>query len=135
MFLVPYFWNIQNPNWATLGLFLMDMGTARWGLEGGETEKEIEAVLLENGFPVVRLWRPQAPEAEGLIFAEMDVSRLKLENFYLWKELSPESPEDSEKDCWFTFQIPKKLWTCKIFQETFWKSFSDLKSLSELLKV
>lgn len=130
MILVPYVWDTRHPDWITFGLFLMDMCSARWSLDEGETTAEVEAMLLENGFPVVRL------ETKGeIVFAEIDASRLKLEHFYIWNELSPSDPENSEKDCWRLFKLPKVLWNCNVFQESFWKPFPDLRILSENLLV
>ncbi len=130
MFLVPYVWDTTtNPDWISFGVFLMDMGSARWSLEG-ETLEEIQAMLLENGFPVTRLL-----SAQEIVFAEIDPARLKLEHFYIWNDLSPSEPENSEKDCWRLFKVPKCLWNCKVFQESFWEPFPDLKSVSQFLLV
>ena len=142
MFLVPYFWDTSsNREWVNFGLFVMNRGDALWGLEEEEANSKecIEGMLLENGFPVTRLIYPSdlpsPPPSQEMVFAEMDPSRLKLQNFYIWSELSLSDPADSEKDCWRVFKIPKVLWSCKIFQEHFWNSMKNLKEISQILQV
>lgn len=112
MILIPYFWDTTNPNWTTLGLFLSSGGREAWELDDSETDAEIMAQLLENGFPVTRLTR-----LGGAVYALIDQSRLKMAHFYHWSEVNHTS-----EDVWRTLNIPNALWSCPVFKEHFWKS-------------
>ena len=114
MILVPYFWDTTNPNWTTLGVFLSSGGREAWELDGSETDSEIMAQLLENGFPVTHLSR-----TGNTVCAHVDLARLKMDHFYHWSEINHTS---SKEDVWRTFKIPNALWTCPVFKEHFWKS-------------
>jgi hypothetical protein len=114
MILVPYFWDTVNPDWTTLGVFLSSGGKEAWMLEDSETDAEIIAQLLENGFPVTKLTRLGAA-----VYALIDQARLKMAHFYQWSEVNHTS---SEEDVWRTLNIPNALWSCPVFKEHFWKS-------------
>jgi hypothetical protein len=114
MILVPYFWDTANPNWTTLGVFLSSGGKEAWDLDDSETDAEIMSQLLENGFPVTDL-----THVDNIVYARIDLTRLKMDHFYHWSEVNYKS---SEEDVWRTFKIPNALWSCTVFKEHFWKS-------------
>ena len=116
MILAPYFWNIADPNWFKLGIFLCAGGRELWNIGDKDTDKQILKMLKENGFPVLDLKRHT-----GLILASID-PKSNLSEFYMWDEIDP---RNSSEDVWRTFMIPTALWTCPVFREHFWKS-SDL---------
>ena len=114
MILVPYFIDKVNPDWTSLGIFLCNGGRAVWDLDESDTDSEITAMLLENGFPIIQLRR-----SGTTIFAEVDFTRLKMDHFYIWSEINHTT---SEKDVWRIFKIPNALWSCLVFKEQYWKS-------------
>jgi len=119
MILVPYFWKDRGPNWSELSVFLCSGGRQMWSAEG--TDKVITKMLKDNGFPVVSM-----KKEPGVIYAQIDHSKLKMDDFYSWTELDP---DNSDEDCWRTFIIPKALWSCAIFKEHIIKSM-NLPSIS-----
>ena len=96
MILVPYFWDTSkvNPNWLKLAVFLCNGGREYWTLEGGETDRAIKKMLLDNGFPLSKLTR-----AGDTVYALIDHTKLKMGNFYQWKD------KISDNDMWRTFTI------------------------------
>jgi hypothetical protein len=112
MILVPYFIDRVNPNWLKLNIFLRSGGRETWSEDG--TDKAIQKMLKENGFPVLNIKREQ-----GVIYAQIDNSKLLMDDFYKWDEIDPKV---SEEDVWRTFLIPSTLWTCPVFKENFWKT-------------
>lgn len=93
-------------------MFLRSGGRELWSEEG--TDKAIQKMLKENGFPVLNIKKEQ-----GVIYAQIDNSKLLMDDFYKWDEIDPQV---SEEDVWRTFLIPSALWTCPVFKENFWKS-------------
>ena len=112
MFLVPYFKDTSDPNWLQLGIFLCEGGRSVWFSEA-TSESEIRELLEENGFPVLTL-----STRNDTIFAEIDLTRMNLANFYLWPEIDPKT---SDRDVWRVLQIPVALWSCPVFKQHFWK--------------
>jgi hypothetical protein len=118
MILIPYFWNTTNPNWTKFGLFLCNNGTEAWTINETDTDNEITKTLLENGFPVTTL------KHDGhRVYANIDYTRMKMENFYLWDEIDPKTTSDP-KDVWRIFNIPIALWCCPVFKDQYWKTSS-----------
>lgn len=112
MFLVPYFKDTTNPNWLQLGVFLCEGGRSVWFSEA-TSESEIRELLDENGFPLLTLIT-----RNDTIFAEIDLTRMNMANFYLWSEIDPKT---SDRDVWRLLQIPVALWSCPVFKQHFWK--------------
>ena len=122
MILIPFFKDTQNPNWLKMGVFLCSGGREFWTVDG--TDSEISEMLLENGFPVLKIER-----SGDTVYAEIDASRLKLQNFYLWSEVDHTT---ATEDVWRIYTIPTSLWTCSIFKEHFWKT-SGIQAFSQHL--
>jgi hypothetical protein len=78
-------------------------------------------MLKDNGFPIINLKR-----SSTAIFATVDVSKLRLADFYLWSDIDPKT---SENDVWRLYKIPTALWSCPVFQDNFWKT-SDILPIS-----
>ena len=116
MILIPYFWNTTDPNWTKFALFLCNNGTEAWTINETDTDNEIIQTLLENGFPVTKL------KHDGhRVYANIDYTRMKLENFYLWDEIDLTKTNET-KDIWRIFNIPMALWCCPVFKEHYWKT-------------
>jgi hypothetical protein len=113
MILLPYFIDTSNANWFKLNVFLSEGGKAFWHTD--DTEKQVKKMLKENGFPLLSLKTEQ-----GVIYANIDSTKLTLSDFYQWSELA--DPQVSNEDVWRTFLIPKALWSCPIFKQEFWAS-------------
>lgn len=113
MILLPYFIDTSNPNWTKLNMFLTSGGKAFW--HSDDSEKQIKKMLKDNGFPLLSLKTEQ-----GVIYANVDSTKLNMYEFYQWSEL--ESPSNSEDDLWRTFLIPTALWSCPVFKQEFWAS-------------
>ena len=112
MILIPYFIDKVNPNWLKLNIFLRSGGRETWFEDG--TDKAIQKMLKENGFPLINIKREQ-----GVIYAEVDSSKLLMDDFYKWNEIDP---SESDEDVWRSFLIPRSLWSCSVFKDNFWKS-------------
>jgi hypothetical protein len=112
MIVVPYFVDTSNDEWHKLHIFLRSGGRELWSAEG--TDKAIQKMLNDNGFPVVKCKKEQ-----GVIYAQIDNSKLQMNDFYTWDEIDPEV---SDEDVWRTFLVPNSLWTCPVFKEFFWKT-------------
>jgi hypothetical protein len=125
MILVPYFVDKRNPNWITLGVFLCEGGRSAWGIDA-ENDSDITAMLLDNGFPVIKFDR----RLPGTVFAQIDYDRIKMEHFYLWDEIDPKK---SENDVWRFFKIPRSLWSCPIFRDHFHKSVDMIGDVNKVL--
>ena len=111
MFLVPYFKDCSTPNWIQLGVFLSEGGRSVWYTEA-TTESDIRSLLEDNGFPTLHL-----TTHNDTIYAEIDLTRMNLNDFYLWSEVDLKT---SDRDVWRTLQIPVALWSCPVFKEHFW---------------
>ena len=120
MYLIPYFWDTSNPDWYRLGFFLLEGGRSLWLVDDEISEAELEAMLLENGFPVTGFTR----DTDNRIFAEIDPARLNLAAFYRWNEVNPAT---AEEDVWREFEVPRQFWNCPIFQLHFWKDLQGLR--------
>jgi hypothetical protein len=114
MLLIPYFWDTSNPNWTSLGLFLCSGGDACWSVDVTDTDIQIKSMLSENGFPVTSIIRNNN---RGVIYAEIDRSKLNLADFYLWSELDSLT---TDTDVWRILRIPNALHSCPVFTEQFW---------------
>jgi len=115
-YLVPYFKDVSsNPNWINLGIFLCEGGRSLWSLEESDTDADIKSMLKDNEFPVLNL-----RHLGNIIYAEIDMSAIKMSDFYQWTDLI--NPKTSESDVWRTLPIPKALWSCPVFKEHFWDS-------------
>jgi hypothetical protein len=112
MIVVPYFVDTSNDEWHKLHIFLRSGGRELWSAEG--TDKAIQKMLNDNGFPVVKCKKEQ-----GVIYAQIDNSKLQMNDFYTWDEVDPGV---SDEDVWRTFLVPSSLWTCPVFKEFFWKT-------------
>jgi hypothetical protein len=109
MILVPYFIE-RLDDWISVNIFLSSGGRELWNIDQ-EKDKQILKMLKENGFPVKTL-----EKKSGLIYAEIDRSKLDLSTFYTWDEIDPET---SEEDVWRKLMIPVSLWSCPIFRESY----------------
>ena len=110
MLLIPYFIE-SNPNWTKLSLFLCEGGRSVWSID--MSDKEIKALLKDNGFPVLSLTRDG-----DKVYAVIDHKTLKMSDFYQWTDINPKT---AEQDVWRTLHIPSALWSCPVFKEHFWK--------------
>ena len=113
MILLPYFIDTSNSNWIKLNLFLSDGGKTLWYTD--DTDKEVKKMLKDNGFPLLSLKKEQC-----VIYANIDSTKLKHDDFYQWSELTDHSK--SEDDLWRTCLIPIALWSCPVFKQEFWAS-------------
>lgn len=122
MLLIPFFWD-KSKEWMRLGVFLCTGGREFWSVDDGDTDADIKEMLKDNGFPVISL-----NHKDGAVFAEIDPS-IDLKNFYLWSEVDPKT---SENDLWRIYNIPRALWPCKVFRDSFWKTSGILPVSSNL---
>lgn len=106
-----------------MGVFLCTGGREFWSVDDGDTDADIKEMLKDNGFPVRSL-----NHKDGAVFAEIDPS-IDLKNFYLWSEVDPKT---SENDLWRIYNIPRALWPCKVFRDSFWKTSGILPVSSNL---
>jgi len=113
MLVVPYFVKKSNSNWLTLGLFLCEGGRSVWSVDD-MTDKEIKAMLKENGFPVLSL-----QHLGQTVYASINLDAIKMSDFYMWADVDPMK---ADEDVWRTIQIPLDLWSCPVFKSYFWKS-------------
>jgi hypothetical protein len=120
MYLIPYVWDTRSPDWYKLAFFLLEGGRSLWLVDETASDAELEAMLLENGFPVVRFTR----DSGDRIFAEIDPTRLNLAAFYRWNEVDPAT---AQEDVWREFEIPRQFWNCPIYQLHFWKGLEGLR--------
>ena len=93
-------------------------GTETWYIDDKDTNKQITKTLLENGFPLINLQRDK-----NYVYAKIDYTRMKLQNFYLWDQINPKDFTEP-KDVWRIFNIPNALWSCPIFKEHYWSMAS-----------
>lgn len=122
MILIPYYIETTNPALKVVHVFLCSGGRSLWSVKG--TNKSILQMLEENGFPV-----KSVKKESDIIYALIDDTRLKKDDFYTWDEINPQV---SEEDIWRTFLIPTVLSTCPIFKEKFIES-SNLPALNTLI--
>ena len=120
MYLIPYVWDTRSPDWYRLAFFLLEGGRSLWLVDEVASDAELEAMLLENGFPVVRFTR----DSGDRIFAEIDPARLNLAAFYRWTEIDPAT---AQEDVWREFEIPRQFWNCPVYQLHFWKDLEGLR--------
>jgi hypothetical protein len=92
---------------------LSEGGKSFWHTD--DTEKQVKKMLKENGFPLISLKTEQ-----GVMYANIDASKLNRNDFYSWSELT--DPSKAEDDVWRTFLIPVALWSCPVFKQEFWVS-------------
>lgn len=111
-YLVPYFKDVSNPNWIHLGVFLCEGGRSVWSLDVSDSDSDIQAMLLDNGFPVLNLRR-----VGSTVYAEIDRGAIKMTDFYEWTDVDPMK---STSDVWRILTIPVALWSCPVFKEHFW---------------
>lgn len=123
MILVPFFWDSEGTkDWINFGVFLCSGGRQYWSVDEGTTSEDIEAMLNENGFPVANI------SVKGdMVFAEIDRTKVCMEDFYLWSEIDPKT---SEEDVWRIYKIPAALWSCPIYKQFFWKTSGILDSIA-----
>jgi hypothetical protein len=118
MLLIPFSWDTDSKNgWIKFGVFLCSAGREIWSVDDTSTDADMKDLLEANGFPVLKITR--MPTA---VFAYIDHTTLKLNDFYLWSEVDPSK---SQEDVWRIYNIPRALWTCEVFKEHFWKT-SDI---------
>ena len=123
MILVPFFWDTEaSKDWINFGVFLCSGGRQSWSVDEGTTSEDIEVMLNENGFPVANI------SVKGdMAFAEIDRTKVCMEDFYLWSEIDP---KNSEQDVWRIYKIPAALWSCPVYKEFFWKTSGILDSIA-----
>ena len=119
MYLIPYFWD-PGTEWCRLGFFLLEGGRSLWLVDDTTSEAELEAMHLENGFPVIGFTR----DTGNRIFAQIDPARLHMSAFYRWDEINPAT---AQEDVWREFEVPRQFWNCPIFQLHFWKDLHGLR--------
>jgi hypothetical protein len=126
MILVPFFWDTEtSKDWISFGVFLCSGGRQYWSVDDGTSSKEVKTMLNENGFPVINI------SVKGdMAFAEIDRTKLCMEDFYLWSEVDPKT---SEEDVWRIYKIPAALWSCPVYKEFFWKTSGILDSIAGCL--
>lgn len=112
MILVPYFRDTRNPDWTKYGVFLCEGGKSLWSVEDKATLASVKKMLKENDFPLLNL-----KKVDGVLYAEIDVTQLVLDNFYVWSEVSL----GSDNDVWRILDIPTALWSCAVFKEHYIK--------------
>ena len=112
MILIPYFWNTTNQDWIQFGVFLCEGGRSLWSVEDKATLAATKKMLKENGFPLLSLTK-----TDGVLYAEIDYTKMNMNDFYLWSEV----PLGSEQDVWRVLPIPKALWSCNVFKQHFFK--------------
>lgn len=116
MILVPYFVDDRSENWIKFGVFLSSGGRDTWVIEDKLTDKKIQKLLKDNGFPLIDF-----NKTDSTIYAKINHELLNLSDFYTWDEVDPKK---SNEDVWRILLIPKALWTCPVFKEKFWISAS-----------
>lgn len=114
MILIPYFLDMTNPNWSKFSVFLCDGGRTLWGIEDNMTPAKVKKLLKEYGFPLV-----DVKKIDGVMYANVDHSKLDMKEFYTWAEVNPET---SDKEVWRTLLVPTALWSCPVFKEHYCKS-------------
>jgi len=123
MILIPFFWDSEGTKeWINFGVFLCSGGRQYWSVDDGMSSEDITAMLNDNGFPVANIC-----VNAGLIFAEIDRTKLCMEDFYLWSEIDPKT---SEQDVWRIYKIPAALWSCPVYKQHFWKTSALLDSIA-----
>jgi hypothetical protein len=94
------------------GVFLCEGGRSLWSVEDKATLVSVKKLLKENDFPLLNLTK-----IDGILYAEIDSTKINLDNFYLWSDL----PLGSDQDVWRILDIPTALWSCPVFKDHFFK--------------
>lgn len=103
---------MSNQDWEKYGVFLCDGGSSVWSVEDKATLASVKKLLKENNFPLIKL-----EKIDGILYAEIDSTKLDLYSFYVWSEV----PLGSDHDLWRVLEIPTSLWSCNVFKEHFCK--------------
>jgi hypothetical protein len=99
MIVLPYFIDYTSER-KTLGFFLCEGGTTVWRVDDTESIESIKFLLEENGLPVQWIQL-----RNGVVHAEIDHRKLKLNEFYLSTDSNVK-----EKDVWQLFNVPSEMW-------------------------
>jgi hypothetical protein len=122
MLLIPVFWKTTD-TWLRLGIFFCDGGRSIWEVDDSSTDSDIKTLLEDNNMPLISITKHA-----NTAYAKIDIDRLNLNEFYTWDEVNQKT---STLDVWRILQIPRGLWSCRVFREELWNKIELLKSKHE----